>query len=50
MNGQPHFVYSWRPEPTDKLPAGIKLCLSHQELENQIGYDLDSLSDPTRKT
>ena len=22
VNGTPHFVYSWRLEPTDKLPAG----------------------------
>lgn len=49
VNGIPHFVYSWRLEPTDKLPAGKKLCLSLRELEKQIGYDLDSLSDPTGK-
>ena len=35
--------------PTDKLPAGKKPCLSLRELEKQIGYDLDSLSDPTGK-
>ena len=22
INGKPHFVYSWRLEPTDKLPVG----------------------------
>ena len=49
VNGTPHFVYSWRLEPTDKLPAGKKPCLSLRELEKQIGYDLDSLSDPTGK-
>ena len=49
MNGTPDFVYSWRLEPTDKLPAGKKPCLSLRELEKQIGYDLDSLSDPTGK-
>lgn len=49
INGQPHFVYSWRLEPTDKLPTGKKPCLSLRELEKQIGYDLDSLSDPTGK-
>lgn len=49
VNGAPHFVYSWRLEPTDKLPAGKKPCLSLRELEKQIGYDLDSLSDPTGK-
>ena len=45
----PHFVYSWRLEPTDKLPAGKKPCLSLRELEKQIGYDLDTLSDPVGK-
>ena len=49
VNGTPHFVYSWRLEPTDKLPSGKKPCLSLRELEKQIGYDLDSLSDPTGK-
>ena len=49
VNGILHFVYSWRLEPTDKLPAGKKPCLSLRELEKQIGYDLDSLSDPTGK-
>ena len=49
VNGIPHFVYSWRLEPTDKLPAGKKPCLSLRELEKQIGYDLESLSDPTGK-
>lgn len=49
VNGTPHFVYSWRLEPTDKLPAGKKPCLSLRELEKQIGYDLESLSDPTGK-
>lgn len=24
INGKPHFVYSWRLEPTDKLPVGKK--------------------------
>ena len=42
VNGKPKFVYSWRLEPTDKLPAGKKPCLSLRELEKQIGYDLDS--------
>ena len=41
VNGKPKFVYSWRLEPTDKLPAGKKPCLSLRELEKQIGYDLD---------
>ena len=49
VNGKPKFVYSWRLEPTDKLPMGKKPCLSLRELEKQIGYDLDSQIDPTRK-
>lgn len=47
--GKPKFVYSWRLEPTDKLPRGKKPCLSLRELEKQIGYDLDSQLDPTGK-
>lgn len=50
VNGKPKFVYSWRLEPTDKLPQGKKPCLSLRELEKQIGYDLDTLADPTRKS
>ena len=50
VNGKPKFVYSWRLEPTDKLPQGKKPCLSLRELEKQIGYDLDTLVDPTRKS
>ena len=49
VNGKPYFVYSWRLEPTDKLPIGKKPCLSLRELEKQIGYDLDTLADPLGK-
>ena len=49
VNGKPHFVYSWRLEPTDKLPMGKKPCLSLRELEKQIGYDLDTQMDPVGK-
>ena len=49
VNRKPKFVYSWRLEPTDKLPAGKKPCLSLRELEKKIGYDLDSQMDPSRK-
>jgi len=49
VNGKPKFVYSWRLESTDKLPQGRKPCLSLREMEKQIGYDLDSQLDPTRK-
>ena len=47
--GIPHFVYSWKLEPTDKLPAGKKPCLSLRELEKQIGYDLESQLDPMKR-
>lgn len=47
--GKPHFVYSWRLEPTDLLPVGKKPCLSLRELEKQIGYDLDNQLDPLGK-
>lgn len=49
INGKPHFVYSWRLEPTDTLPSGKKPCLSLREMEKQIGYDLDTLCDPSNK-
>lgn len=49
VNGKAHFVYSWRLEPTDKLPVGRKPCLSLRELEKQIGYDLDNWLDPVGK-
>ena len=45
MNGKPKFVYSWKLEPTDKLPAGKKPCKSLRELEKEIGYDLDNQLD-----
>ncbi len=35
IDGKLHFVYSWKLEPTDKLPKGKKLCLSLRELENR---------------
>lgn len=49
VNGKAHFVYSWRLEPTDKLPVGRKPCLPLRELEKQIGYDLDNRLDPVGK-
>lgn len=49
VDGKPHFVYSWRLEPTDPLPIGKKPCLSLRELEKAIGYDLDNRFDPTGK-
>jgi len=44
--GKPHFLYSWRLEPTDPQPIGKKPCLSLRELEKQLGYDLDNRLDP----
>ena len=39
-DGKPHFVYSWKLEPTDKLPKGKKPCRSLCELEKQVNTDL----------
>ena len=49
VNGKPKFVYSWRLEPTDKLPLGKRPGLSLRELEKQIGYDQETLMDPSCK-
>ena len=49
VNGKPHFVYSWRLEPTDPMPVGKVPDLSLREKEKQIGYDLDSRLDPLGK-
>ena len=38
VNGKAKFIYSWRLEPTDKLPQGKKPCLSLREMEKKIGY------------
>ena len=43
IDGKPHFVYSWKLEPTDKLPKGKNPCLSLRELEKQVNTDLDLL-------
>ena len=43
IDGKPHFVYSWKLEPTDKLPKDKKPCLSLRELEKQVNTDLDLL-------
>lgn len=43
IDGKPHFVYSWKLEPTDKLPLGKKPCLSLRELEKQINADMERL-------
>ena len=43
IDGKPHFVYSWKLEPTDKLPKGKKPCFFIRELEKQVNADLDML-------
>lgn len=47
IDGKPHFAYSWKLEPTDKLPPGKKPCLSLRELEKQVNSDLDRLLNIT---
>lgn len=37
---KPHFLYSWKLEPTDKLPAGKKDCLSLREKIRQLQKDM----------
>ena len=49
INGKPHFVYSWRLEPTNPQPVGTKPDLSLREKEKLIGYDLDNQLDPLGK-
>ena len=49
VNGKPHFVYSWRLEPTDPQPVGTKPDLSLREKEKLIEYDLDNQLDPLGK-
>ena len=41
IDGKPHFVYSWKLEPTDRLPPGKLPCLSLRELEKQVNADLE---------
>ncbi|MDO4650739.1 MAG: site-specific integrase [Eubacteriales bacterium] len=36
IEGKAHFVYSWKLEPTDKLPKGKKPCQSLREMEKEI--------------
>lgn len=35
-DGKPKYLYSWKLEPTDKLPAGVKPCKSLRELEKEV--------------
>lgn len=45
IDGKPHFVYSWKLEPTDRLPKGKQPCLSLRELEKQINAEMAILSN-----
>ena len=45
IDGKPHFVYSWKLEPTDKLPKGKQPCLSLREMEKQINAELAILTN-----
>lgn len=47
IDGIPHFVYSWRLEPTGKMPEGKKPTPSLMEMEKAIGRDIESQLDPT---
>lgn len=47
LDGKPHFLYSWKLEPTDNLPAGKKPCLSLREMEAQLDKELMSLDNFT---
>ena len=38
VNGKAKFLYSWKLQPTDRLPAGKRPCLSLRELEKQLGF------------
>lgn len=38
-DGKPHFIYSWRLEPTDPLPKGKRACISLREMEKEILRD-----------
>ena len=49
VDGKPKFVYSWKLEPTDPLPAGKKPCLSLRELEKQVEKEIDSPISPLAK-
>nr|WP_308624608.1 site-specific integrase [uncultured Eisenbergiella sp.] len=40
-SGKTAYAYSWRLEPTDKLPVGKKSCLSLREKEKQIQKDME---------
>ena len=39
-----HYVYSWKLEPTDKLPAGKRQCKALRQLEKEIEKSLNEES------
>lgn len=39
--GKQKFLYSWKLEPTDPLPAGCRSCQSLREKEKAIQRDVD---------
>ena len=45
VNGKPHFVYSWKLEPADPVPAGRKPGPSLRELEKEINNRFETLSN-----
>ena len=40
-DGKMHYKYSWKLEPTDKLPTGKKECKALRELEKEIEKSLN---------
>ena len=39
--GKQRFIYSWKLEPTDTLPAGRRKCISLREKEKELMRDLE---------
>ena len=35
-DGKPRYLYSWKLEATDRLPAGVKPCQSLREMEKEV--------------
>ena len=48
-NKKPHFVYSWKLVPTDRVPKGKRNCLSLREKEKEVWWDLEDGIDYTGK-
>lgn len=45
--GKAHFAYSWKLEPTDRVPQGKRECLSLREKEKSIQRDMEDGIDPS---